>query len=269
MESFSNGQGPRREWVDVVAIRELERRAGRERRAVLRWRVLRLFFGMRRRRGELIRQVPRAGSGTEISLVQIAERIERRRRLLWWSKVMVAGLGALALGVGVAIGAAAVCSRLDQPEPARLPAGVQAFANALPGAQTPNAAGLTVISSASTGPATWQVEWVTRAEGFCFATVSPHASATTACSAPGTTATGGQTVTIVGRTGSYVFGFIQGNAASYVGVSYGSNLTLTAAEPIGSGLTGYYAPLPDSWVSPEPYEVTAYDQGASIGSAIG
>jgi hypothetical protein len=178
---------------------------------------------------------------------------------------MVAGV---ALGIAAfAVIAAIAHSRSDEPDPADLPTVVQAFASALPEAQEPNAAGLTVVSSTSTGPAVWQVEWVTRAKGFCFAAVSAQAPAATTCSAPGVTTTAGQSVTIVGHAGDYVFGFIQG-AATYVAVSVDSGeTTLTAAQPIGSGLTGYYAQLPDSWASPEPYTVTAYDQGGGVGSA--
>lgn len=173
-----------------------------------------------------------------------------------------------ALGVvAVVVGAAVAHSRLEEPETAVLPSLVQAFANALPEAQAPNAAGLTVVSStsASAGPVAWQVEWVTEAKGFCFAAVSAQAPAATTCSAPGVTATVSQSLTIVGRAGDYVFGFIQG-AATYVAVSAGGDETLTAAQSIGSGLTGYYAQLPDSSASPEPYTVAAYDQGALVGS---
>lgn len=177
------------------------------------------------------------------------------------------------LGIAAfAVIAAVAHSRSDEPEPADLPTVVQAFANALPEAQEPNAAGLTVVSStsadASAGPVVWQVEWVTRANGFCFAAVSAQAPAATACSARGVTTNVSQSVTIVGHAGDYVFGLIQGDA-TFVAVSADSNETLTAAQPIGSGLTGYYAQLPESWASSEPYTVTAYDQGAGVGSATG
>ena len=75
------------------------------------------------------------------------------------------------------------------------------------------------------------------------------------------------TMFTVGRKGRYVFGFIQDDAATYVAVSDGVSVTLTTATPMGSGLTGFYGQLPDSWVSPEPYTLTACDQGTSIGSA--
>ena len=123
-------------------------------------------------------------------------------------------------------------------------------------------------TGASAGPAVWQVEWVTQAMGFCFAAVSAQAPAATACSAPGVTTTASQSVTIVGHAGHYVLGFLQGTATT-VAVSADVAETFTAAQPIGSGLTGYYAQLPDSWASPEPYTVTAYDQGVGVGSATG
>jgi hypothetical protein len=117
----------------------------------------------------------------------------------------------------------------------------------------------------------WRVEWVTRDQGFCFATVSTTAPAGTTCVAGTASAAAGadisaQTVTIAGLAGDDVCGFVRGDA-TYVLVAAGMDSVMAVAQPIGSGLTGYCAPMPDSWASPEPYTVSAYDQGMEVGSA--
>ena len=171
---------------------------------------------------------------------EAAERARRKRRItMVWSSAGACVVAGVLITLGVL--------SIRTPGPVVLPGAVRAFAKALPAAQRPNAAGLTVVDG-EFSPNTWRVAWVTRDAGFCFAFVHESEPAQTLCDAPRSVTTA--PMRIVGELSDtglnppelVTCGYTTGDAP-YVEID--NDAVVGTVTDMGSGLSGYCLQLPD------------------------